>query len=178
MSNTLTCPFPSNVNPLYSNGFMFSITKLPGVSFFCKEVNLPEINLESAKFPTPLIDIKTPGTKLSLGDLEVTFMIDSTMANYKSIFNWMSGLGFPEDHEQYKKELLEYSYKNAAELTKNYSDGTLQVLDANSNPVATFTFQDLFPTTLSTIRFSTQDTSPQHLIGLARFELTSFGFDD
>jgi len=50
MANILSCPIPSNINPLSPNGFLFNILKLPNLSFFCQSVNLPGITLGAPEF--------------------------------------------------------------------------------------------------------------------------------
>ena len=52
-TTTITCPFPDNITPLSPNGFMFNITKLPNLSFFCQQVNIPGITLGAPEQATP-----------------------------------------------------------------------------------------------------------------------------
>jgi hypothetical protein len=148
--NRLSCP-SVDTNFLNSNDFSLSIERLPGVSFFSSEVELPGVTLNSLDEPTPLSDIKIPGDRLSFDTLSVTFYVDANMANYIEAFKWMQGLGFPRNHEQYTRENnTRPSY--LSELEKNYSDASLMVINAGK----TFKFIDCFPTRLSGIRFETQ----------------------
>ena len=77
--------------------FKFTITKLPKVEFFCTAVNLPGITLEGMmEQQTPLKDIPLPGDKLVYGGLNMDFMVDENLENYREIHGWLTGLGFPK----------------------------------------------------------------------------------
>ena len=97
----LTCPFPSNINPLSPNGFIFNITKLPNVNFFCQQINLPGLNLPSIIQGTPFSDAEIPGEKLTYDTLDLQFLVDEQMLNYTSVHNWITALGFPQNYDQY-----------------------------------------------------------------------------
>ena len=92
---------PSNLNPLSPNGFQFSITKLPDITFHCQQVNLPGINLGEPAFSTPFSTQPVPGDTLQYEPLNLQFMVDENMANYKILYNWIVALGFPESYDQY-----------------------------------------------------------------------------
>jgi hypothetical protein len=171
----LTCPIPSNINPLQSNGFMFGIVKLPEVSYFCQEANVPGISLPSADFETPLSTAPIPGDKLSFGELSITFLIDEDMANYVAIYNWMVALGFPKSHEQYKAFVNSQSAL-ASELSKGYSEGILQILNSSNNVVRTISFVDLFPTELQSLQLQSTTTETFYLAGNATFRYNYFEF--
>ena len=175
---TLTCPDPSNINPLSPTGFMLSIQKLPEVSFFSQEVTLPEITLPPIDMNTPLSRISITGEILTYGDLTINFLIDEEMKNYTAIFNWLKGLGFPKDHTQYtdfidQQKSASNSYGKSENLV-SYSDGTLSILGSNNIPVKAFTFVDLHPTSLSSLQFVANATDVNYLIGTASFRYTYF----
>jgi len=172
---TLTCPFPSNINPLSPNGFMFNITKLPQVSFFCQQINLPGILLGSPEFGNPFVTQPIPGESLTYETLDVQFLIDEDMTNYKSIYDWIIALGFPQNYEQYIKFINEDQRGLVAELAKNYSDGVLQILNSNNNPIRTVQFKDMFPVSLNSLVLASTNTDVQYLVGNASFK---FGYYD
>jgi len=53
MITTLTCPIPSNINPLSPNGFQFSIAKLPDLTYFAQQVTIPGISLPAFEANNP-----------------------------------------------------------------------------------------------------------------------------
>jgi hypothetical protein len=166
--------FPNNINPLSPNGFSFSITKLPNVSFFCQRVLIPSITLASIDRPTPFITTPIPGEIMSFSELNIQFLIDDKMDNYKSIFNWMVALGYPEDNEQYSKFIKTQNASVYSELARNYSDATVSVLDAKNNPTMGFTFYDLFPTSLDPIQLESTAMDVNYVIGSATFKYSYF----
>ena len=175
---TLTCPIPSDINPLQSNGFMFDIIKLPEIRFFCQDVQIPSLDLPCADFHTPLVTIPLPGDKPTFGDLNITFMIDSTMLNFIALHNWMIGLGFPESHLQYKNFLASRTNSlSPVRLLAEASDATLQILSASNNEIQTIRFENVLPTNLQGLQLMSTTTSTVYLTAQATFKYTLYKFD-
>jgi hypothetical protein len=175
---SLTCPIPDSINPLQSNGFLFSILKLPEIEFFCQEVNIPDLILPMAEAPSPLVVARIPGDKPMYSDLTIQFMIDDKMDNYVAVHNWLVGMGFPESWNQYSTFINDRTNSLASnETAAAVSDGVLQVLNSSNNPVRTIRFVDMFPTSLSSLQLqsSTQDTT--YLVGQATFGYTLYKFE-
>ena len=170
--------YPNNLNPLSPNGFNFSITKLPGVSFFCQRVTIPSISLASIDRPTPFINTPIPGEIMSFSELSVQFLIDDKMENYKAIFNWMVALGYPESNSQYSNYMNTQQGTVYSELAKNYSDASVSVLDAQNNPTNAFKFYDLFPISLDPIQFEATAMDVNYVIGSATFKYSYFTIDN
>lgn len=175
---TLTCPMPENINPLSANGFMFNISKLPEVSFFCQQVNLPNITLGSPEQGTPFAMLPIPGEMLTYGTLDLQFLIDENMNNFKSIYNWMTGLGFPVNNTQYTDLVSSSNINQRSELMSNYSDAVLQILNSNNNSSETKTiqFRDIFPVSLESLTMMATSTDVQYLVGSASFRISYYEF--
>jgi hypothetical protein len=171
----MTISIPAGLNPLSPNGFNFSISKVPGVTFFCQQANIPGIMLGDPTFSTPFSTQPLPGDTLSYDPLTIQFLIDEEMLNYNVIYNWIVALGFPESYTQYTT-LLSNDQTAYGELAKNYSDATLQILDSSNNPVRTVTFQDVFPTSLETLTFASTNDGVNYLIGSATFKFGLYRF--
>jgi hypothetical protein len=173
---TITCPIPENLSPLSPNGYRLSIQKLPSLQFFCQEASIPSVGLGDITQNTPFVDIHIPGEKLNYGSLELDFIVDSKMENYRAILNWLEGLGFPDGWEQYATFVRE-SYNPssfAAETITNYSDGVLSILSSSNTPLADLYFVDLFPISLSSINFTSTSRDVNYVIGKVTFKYTSF----
>ena len=168
---------PQNINPLTPNGFNFSITKLPDVSFFCQRVLVPGVSLPVVDQLNPFINRAMPGEIMSFSELTVQFLVDEHMTNYKSIFNWMVALGFPEDHNQYKAFVNGQNATVYSELARNYSDATVGVLDAQNNITNSFKFYDLFPIALDPVQFESTAMDVNYVIGSATFKYSYFTID-
>lgn len=175
MTRLLTCPVPENINPLSPNGFMFSIARIPELTYFCQEVSIPDVSLPPTDQNTPFVRIPLPGDTLDFGDLTVQFLVDSRMENYKALFNWIRGLGFPENYKQYNDQVTNSFAisENAAAL----SDATLTPLNS-SGAAATILFKDCVITSLSSLTFASTSNDVQYLVGNATFRYTYFKFEE
>lgn len=175
------CPLPPNLNPLSPTGFRLNITKLPGVTFFCQQANIPDINLDPIPVGTPFSTSIVPGEILDFGALIVNFLVDENMANYKAIYNWITGLGFPQDYEQY--QALANSTDNTVQIGTrfgtqqgNYSDGILEILGSNNIGVQSIQFKDLYPASIGSLQFESNVDDIQYLTGTCTFRYTYYNF--
>lgn len=180
MSNP-NCPIPNNINPLSPTGFRLSIMKLPELTYFCQEANLPELELPAIMMATPFSTSAVPGDMLHFGDLVVQFIVDENLSNYKGVFNWLIGLGFPENYTQYQNLIAtdpRALNTRFGEMPQNYSDGTLEILGSNNLASQTILFRDLHPTSVSSLPFQANATDVNYLIGTATFRYTYYDFVD
>ena len=161
--------------------FKFQILKLPKVEYFCTAVNIPGITLSSITQDTPLADIPLPGVKLSFAELEMSFLVDENLENYREIHGWLTGLGFPRDHKQAKtlvdaaKDRFPTGGKSDAvtdagkvtgspvPLGPAFSDATLNVLTSKNTANIEVRFSDMFPVALSGLNFNQQANDVDYL---------------
>ncbi len=176
MNNTISCPIPDNISPLSPNGFMFSVKKLPQINFFCQQVNLPGITLGAPEFGNPFNVAPIPGETLTYDSLDVQFLVDENMQNYRAIYNWVVALGFPETYTQYLNFVNSNELNQTSELTKNYSDATLTILGSNNKPVQNIQFHDTFPVSISSLTFQSTNQDVQYLVGTATFRYGYYKF--
>ena len=161
---------PANINFLSPLGFRFKLKRAPNLNFFVTNVNIPLITLNTVEVPTPFKTINIPGSKLEYGDLDLTFMLDEDMATYFEIYNWLIAIGFPERFEQYK------GLKEAQKGTPNQllSDATLTIMTSDMVPNIEVTFEDLFPTGINDINFTTSDNDVNYISATASFKYKIF----
>lgn len=176
MNNILSCPVPSNINPLSPNGFLFSIQKLPSLNFFCQQVNLPGIMLGAPEFGNPFRTTPIPGETLTYDQLSIQFIVDENMTNYKSIYNWIVALGFPTSYDEYLTFINEDERGITNELAKNFSDATLQILGSNNLAIRTVQFIDLFPVAIDSLMFQSTNQDVNYLVGNASFRYGYYKF--
>jgi hypothetical protein len=171
----LTCP-STDLNFLSPNGFVLQIERLPKVSFFTQQVALPGLTLPALDIATPLSIVEIPSDKMQFAPLELTFAVDEKMENWLEVFNWMKGLGFPEEYPQYTNENNRRAFisDQSAELPRNYSDAKLFVLGSNNTTVRTFSFVDCFPISIGGIQFGTTNTDVQYATSSITLEYTYF----
>ena len=161
-----------NRNFLSPIGFKFSLGKTPKVDFFCTSTRIPELSLGLAKQPSYLKDLDVPGEKLTFGDLSLRFLVDENMENYISIYTWLKGLGFPETTKQFKDVITDS--QGQRDPKEAFCDGTLSILNSNYREVAKVKFNDLFPTSLTSLDFDATATDVQYLTAEATFKYTIY----
>lgn len=173
----LSCPVPGDINPLSPNGYQFSIERLPEITYFCQEVNLPDVSFGTADVATPFSTYPMPGDRLSYGDLNVQFLVDTQMENYRAVFDWMNGLGFPENYTQYTNQVrTDMAYRG--ETPSTLSDATLIILNNNNIPIKYVRFFDCFPIALSSLTFSSTVQDVNYIVGNATFRFSYYKFDN
>ncbi len=184
---------PSKTDYASPAQFRFQLFKLPKVEYFCTSVNLPGISLSTRLQQTPLADIPLPGEKLDYSDLELTFLVDENLENFREIHGWMTGLAFPEDHSEYQTLL------NAGQdrfpttvgtqsktdpgkvsapspMGAAFSDATLHILTSKNNANIEARFANVFPKALSGLQFSTQIADVEYLTASVTFGYKNYTF--
>jgi len=165
---------------LRPNAFKFQIHNIPNTSYFCNAANIPEMNLPPAIQPNPLVDIGHPGDKIEFGTLMIRFLIQEDMKNYKELYDWMVGLGFPKDSKQFAEYTKTQNYRfpdispESSQGLGQYSDATLTLLDSNNNAKVVISFVDAFPTSLQGLDFEIVTGSTDYMMGVAMFKYSLF----
>jgi len=159
--------------------FRFKCTKLPEVEFTCQTANIPGISLGGATQPTPLVDIPIPGDKISFQSLDINFLVDENLNNYKEIHDWLVGIGFPQNYTQFQNLQTEGSDRfpgstrsTAATGTSTpqplseggtYSDATLTILNSKNIAKTEIRFQNVYPTSLGSLSYDVKLTDVDYL---------------
>ena len=162
--------------------FRFGIHQLPKVEFFTVSANLPGISAGIVTHATPFKDIPTMGEKLSYENLSISFIVDEYLENYISLHNWMIGIGFPRDREQFRTYRDVTSNTPASGKTPStdlvgkaipdkamYSDAFLQILSNKNNPIVEVSFENAFPISLSALDFTQTATDVEYMVASAEF---------
>lgn len=163
---------PTNKNFLSPNGFKFGIKKLPNVNFFVQSVNLPSFSLGTVDVENPFIKIPFPGDKLTYGQLDVTFKVDEDLANYLELYNWLVGIGYPDNFGQ--RGAIEPPNVNIVSGEGVYTDAILIITNSKMNPNFQVTFKDLYPINLSELQFDSTVTDIDYLTCTATFAYRIF----
>ena len=171
LANQLT-----NRNFLAPAAFLFNITKIPKVSFFCTSASIPSISLATETQPSYLKDIDVPGEKITYGDLVVRFLVDEDLKNYMAIHNWITGIGYPESAGDFKVETTKPD--TSRDLNLQYSDGSLTIQNSNFRTCAIVKYKDLFPMNLTSLEFDTGVTDIQYFTAEATFKYLVYNIVD
>ena len=164
--------------------FAFKIPKLPTVEFFVTQANIPGVNLGNSIFPTPLKQIPVQGDDLTFDNLEISFIVDEKLTNYRELHQWLVGIGFPKARSQFSS----FKSENADAFPTNnqvkgettntgvatgtqamYGDATLTVMTSKNNPIMEVRFSDLYPVSLSALQFDQQLTDTTYLTASCTF---------
>ena len=170
--------------------FRFKCTKLPLVEFFCQTANVPSISLGEATVTTPLYDYPIPGDKVTYGSLDVSFLVDENLNNYKELHDWILGLGFPNDNLQYANlaassaDTFPGSTASAAATGTSlkqpvseggiYSDATLTILNSKNIAKTEIRFHNLYPTSLGGLSYDIKASDVDYLTVSASFNYINY----
>lgn len=168
----------SNRNFLSPTGFLFKINRCPKVSYFCSSANIPSLDLGLATQPTYLKDIPIPGDKLQFGDLNIEFLVDEDLGNYIEIQKWMRGLGYPDSVKEYKDLENQKVLPDNMNRGSVYSDAVLQILTSNNLTNFQINFKDIFPTSLSTLTYSAEETDVNYFKASVNFAYLIYNITD
>ena len=160
MSAVATGNVTNNLNYLAPASFKLQIDRLkyPNVEYTIQTVILPDLILDPAPVSTPMRRLGMTGDKINYGQLQVSFLIDEDMLNYKEIHDWILGELTQKDTKQYKKE----------------RDLTLSILSSHNNVNKQIQFVDAYPTSLSSLPFDVTITDIQYLTAMITFEYSYF----
>ena len=162
----------ANRNFLSGVAFKFNLSKFPKVDFFSNSARIPELILELTQQASYLKNIAVPGERLTYGDFTLRFLVDENMENYQSIYDWLTGLGFPETTKEFKD--LTTDKDGQRDSKEAFCDGTLRILNSNYREVGKVKFNDLFPISLTSLEFDATNTDVQFFTAEATFKYTLY----
>tara|TARA_B100001250_G_scaffold147972_1_gene126765 strand:+ start:1063 stop:1665 length:603 start_codon:yes stop_codon:yes gene_type:complete len=183
-----------------STQWRLAFNRLPKTTWFCTAANLPGVTLGESTYPTPMADMFVAGDKLTFETLNVTFMVDEELQNYREIWEWLVGIGAPKQHSQFSEVLtkgdgttLNFSsvgsddvlaprdaavMKGGTPTESNiYSDGALLIYNSKNQPKVEVKFKDMFPTTLSGLEYSQESTDVEYFKASATFRYLYYEFE-
>ena len=177
----------------YATGtqWRLAFNRLPKTTWFCTAANIPGITLGEASYPTPMLDTFVTGDKLTFETLNVAFIVDEELQNYREIWDWMVGIGAPVSHDQWATALTQgdgavrqFGTDDADPRTKAtyeesnlYSDATLIVYSSKNQPKVEVKFKNMFPTALSSLEYSQESTDVEYFHATASFRYLYYEFE-
>ena len=186
----------------YATGtqWRLAFNRLPKTTWFCTAANLPGITLGEATFPPPMTDTFVAGDKLTFETLNITFLVDEELQNYRELWDWLVGMGAPKQHSQWSTALTkgdgttlnfssvgsddEIDPRTASVMQKGtstegnlYSDGALIIYNSKNVPKVEVKFKDMFPTTLSGLEYSQELTDVEYFKATASFRYLYYEFE-
>ena len=166
---------PTNQNFLHPNKFTLNFSRLPNTQFFCQAVNLPGVSIGESIRTNPFVDLYSPGEKIIYDVLNVTFVVDENLATWREVHDWIRGMAFPTDFKEYRDLASLSRYTNPVQ--PQFSDAFLTILTSANNPNYRVHMVDCFPTSLSSIVFTSSDSPDSVLTADATFRFAYYNID-
>jgi hypothetical protein len=134
-----------NINPLYNTYFTLFFGR--GTKQFelnCQKANLPGCTVPDVNQPTILgTTIPVPTMQFNYETLNVEFIVDSNLNNWKAIYSWMRNLANIENDEEFNLDYQDWHHQ-----------ATLTLYDpSNQCPVLNVRFYYIVPVKLSGLVF-------------------------
>ena len=159
-----------NRNFLSPSGFQFNLARAPKVDFFSNSTRIPGIQLGNIDVGNYLKAIPVPGDQIQFEDLTLQFLVDENMENYLEIHNWIYSLGYPKSVDQFGDLIRADDNQFVIDDLRQFSDGTLTVLNSNFVPMSYIKFKDLFPISLSTLEFTASESDYSYFTATVTFK--------
>jgi hypothetical protein len=149
-----------DINFLAPNAFKLVIdnTTYQNVQYLVQTASIPDISLSPAPTNSMMRNIGAAGDKITYSPLELTFLVDENLKNYREIHDWIIG-----------------------QLTKNseFGDGkvrdvTLMILSSHNNVVQEIQFVDAYPISLSSLTFESNTPDINYLTASVTFEYSYY----
>ena len=167
---------PPNTNYLQASKFILTFDRIPTVQYFCQEANLPGVSMGSAKINTPLLDINSPGNKLTYNAFNISFTINEGATDWQELYGWFLSMASPKGLEE--RARLANIQSNRIYGSKSFSDATLTIFSALNNPLIRVRFINTFPTSLSDIQFDTKSSADNIIIATSTFNYDYFTIEN
>jgi len=156
-----------NKSILNKNNFRLLIDRIPTVEYYVQTVNIPGLTMNETIMSSRIgLDGYFPGDKIIFDTLDITFLVDEDLENFKEMYDWMDAIVPVKDTSAYSNLVGGTSTStnvtaNKAAGMEQYSDITL-VMNTNKNiPNKYFRFHDCFPLTLGALELqSGADAEP------------------
>ena len=181
----------------YATGTQWRIAfnRIPKTTWFCTAANVPGITLGEAQYPTPMSDMFVVGDKLTFETLNITFLVDEELQNYRELWEWIIAMGAPVSHSQWTTGLtkgdgltttfssigtddnINPRQKSTSTEKNLYSDATLIVYNSKNMPKVDVKFKDMFPTSLSALEYSQDLTDVEYFKASATFRYLYYEFE-
>jgi hypothetical protein len=145
----------NNKNFLSPVGFQLIINrnKFANIEYFCTGVTLPSIDISETPIPYRNLGTAISGDRINFSELSITFNVTEDMENYIETFNWM--------HDSLGTDNVE-------------EDAVLLILNSHNNVSKRIKFNGIFPTSLDSLDFNTQNESLEYLQATVSFKYTNF----
>ena len=174
-----------------SNQFRLFMPIFPITNWFVTRCNIPGVTMGQGVQATSLLDMPVVGDKLTYDDFYCTFIVDEQLKNYTEMHDWLVNIGFPSAHSQFNAKERPDQFKRPQQTIKNiehqlspavyadtdrdlYCNIDLFILSSKNNPVVKIQMIEAFPTSLTNIEYSSQESETSYAECTATFAFSYF----
>ena len=173
------------------NQFRLFMPIFPTTNWFVTRCNIPGVTMGQGVQATSLIDMPIVGDKLTYDDFYCTFIVDEQLKNYIEMHDWLVNIGFPSAHSEFNAKSRPDQFKRPQQTIKNlehqltpavfsatdrdlYCNIDLFILSSKNNPVVKIQMIEAFPTSLTNIEYSSQESETSYAECTATFAYSYF----
>lgn len=154
-----------NINILYNNQFKLVFGRGTNqMELMCQRANIPGIKANEQNQPTVLgTTIPVPTLGVNFDPLNVEFIVDSDLSNWKSLYSWIRNISNIENDSQYNLNYQDWHYQASLLIYDPTTKFNVAQAAPCDNIVFTVNFKHIVPTALSGINFQSDsaDLIPQ-----------------
>jgi hypothetical protein len=152
-----------DINFLSPNNFQIVIDNqsFKNVQLYVQKVSIPDMSLPKADLNGAMRNIGMAGDKMEYAPLDITFLIDEDLDNYREIHDWMIG---------------QLSIEDKGTLSAKTRDITLIINTSHNNSTKEITFVDAYPVSLSSVPFESDISDVEYMVATASFEYSYYKF--
>ena len=164
----------TNINPLYNNYFLISFGRgTKQLELLCQKANLPSIKIPDIPQPTTLgTTIPVPSLMAQFDPLNVEFIVDENMTNWKSIYSWIRNITNIKDDESYN---LDYDRWHIDAKLQIFA-GPYEIERLCTTPT-TVIFKNVVPISLTGLNFQSDNTDTVIQKASASFRYSYYYFN-
>lgn len=149
---------PNFLNP---SSFVMSLDSqtYSGAEFTVQSASIPDVSSEGALLPFKSVNTAMAPDKIVYGPLELSYLIDEDLINYKEIYDW-----------------IKTNIETNRTPTNHTRDLTLTIMNSSNNVTKQIRFIDAFPTSLSSLPFEITSTDAEYLTAVVSFDYSYYEF--
>ena len=154
-----------NISFASGSHYALKIDSFYDLNFTIQSVNLPGVSTSPKEVSTPVGPTFHAGDKLYYETLDIRFIIDESLQNWLSVYNWMRALS--------PTHMLDDVLKNKYNLWQAdkelYSPATLYILTNSLHWNIKVSLQNIFPISLSGLPYDITNSEDTKIYSTVRF---------
>jgi hypothetical protein len=144
-----------NINVLYNNQFKLVFGRgTDQMELMVQRANIPGIRVSDQPQPTTLgTTIPVPSLAVAFEPLNVEFIVDSNLSNWKSLYSWIRNISNIADDDSYNLVYSDWHYQASLLIYDPLSKISTQAQTGCNNVLLSVNFKHIIPVALSGINF-------------------------